>query len=486
LVVSGATPRFLGVTPSPQIFAYTGLDAQIDGFFYISASHNPIGYNGFKMGLQTGGVLSAAIAGRVETRFRKAITDQHLVEQLGGKVAHLPRGNITPLLDEQPRWQQESRDAYSSFVFGIAAGGLPPDAFQHFLREGLTTRPLGIVGDLNGSARCLGPDRSLLPALGLRSVFIHDEPGNIAHQILPEGAGLEPVAAELQRWHQEDLAFSLGYTPDNDGDRGNIVLINPEGEPLILAAQDVFALIVQIELDWLHKNPPEDRKIAIVANGPTSLRVESLAARYGATVFRAEVGEANVVALGERLRHDGWCVPVVGEGSNGGVIMPPAAVRDPLNTIFSLVKHHCTGKTIVTSLRQLPQFITTGTDDPRAKLEVPAVSPAVLKERYETLLQERFIHLREELREHADIESYRVENHEGIETHTGPGNRSGDQSGGLRVVLLDNQQQAIGFLWMRGSRTEPIFRVIVDIAGDQLELHDRLIQWHRQLLTESC
>lgn len=486
LLVCGATPRFLGVVPSPQIFAYTGIEEELAGFFYISASHNPIGYNGFKMGLQNGGVLSAAAAGRVESRFRKMVDDQRQVERIGGAVSHLPREHITPVMDEQFLWQQKSREAYASFILRIAAGGLAEDAFRRSLYAELQTRPLGVVGDLNGSARCLGPDRSLLPSLGLRTVFLNDQPGDIAHQILPEGAGLEPVSKALHQWHLTDEAFALGYTPDNDGDRGNVVLIQPNGEPRILAAQDVFALIVQIELAWLKKNLPGEQKVALVANGPTSLRVEAIAAQYGATVFRAEVGEANVVALGERLRRDGWLVPIVGEGSNGGVIMPPAAVRDPLNTLLSLVKHHCTGQSIQDSLNQLPRFTTTETDDARAKLEVPSVTPAILKENYERLFQERFASLREELRENIDLSTYRIENHEGTDTHIGSGNRNGDHSGGLRVVLIDTQGRDVGFLWMRGSRTEPVFRLIVDVAGTITPVHDRLIEWHRQLLQDAC
>ncbi len=78
--------------------------------------------------------------------------------------------------------------------------------------------------------------------------------------------------------------------------------------------------------------------LAIAINGPTSLIIESIATRLGAVVARAEVGEANVVQLADQLRDKGYTVRLLGEGSNGGNITHPSKVRDPLNTLVSLIK----------------------------------------------------------------------------------------------------------------------------------------------------
>ena len=42
--------KFLGITAAPEIMAYS---KNADGFMYISASHNPIGHNGIKFGLNS-------------------------------------------------------------------------------------------------------------------------------------------------------------------------------------------------------------------------------------------------------------------------------------------------------------------------------------------------------------------------------------------------------------------------------------------------
>ncbi len=493
LLAAGAVPRWLGVAPSPQVMAYSGQTPEVSGFFYISASHNPVGYNGFKMGRGDGGVLAGAEAEEVARLFRKCVADQQYLQTRAGAVRHLPREALQEVLSDQPRWHRQSLDVYQRFVLAVAAAsGMEEESFTIDLRRGLDARPLGILGDLNGSARCAGPDRSLLPWLGVRAAFINDSPGRIAHQILPEGAGLQEAAEALREHHRRDPAFSVAYVPDNDGDRGNLVFMGPEGEPVLLSAQEVFSLVMLIELSWIRYLGKNDDPLAVVVNGPTSLRVEEIASPLGARIFRAEVGEANVVALGRSLAREGWRVPVVGEGSNGGTILPPAAVRDPMNTLLSLLKLHSLplmpgheGISLAEARSLLPVYTTTATDDPLAKMQVPPISQKELKERYEALLQQRFSEIREEVATELGVTTYQILNYEGVETRQGAGNRSGDHAGGLRVLLNGSDGTPRGALWMRGSRTEPIFRVMVDIPGERNELHHRLITWHRELIAQS-
>ena len=128
--------------------------------------------------------------------------------------------------------------------------------------------------------------------------------------------------------------------PDCDGDRGNIVYWDEkQKKAVILKAQEVFSLSVLAELTysiWQH-GEEKDFKPAVVVNCPTSMRINEIASALGAEVFRAEVGEANVVNLAREIRSQGYTVRILGEGSNGGTITYPAAVRDPLNTIFALL-----------------------------------------------------------------------------------------------------------------------------------------------------
>ena len=52
MIALGAEVSFTGVTAAPEIMAYS--NDGFDGFFYVSASHNPVGHNGFKCGVSDG------------------------------------------------------------------------------------------------------------------------------------------------------------------------------------------------------------------------------------------------------------------------------------------------------------------------------------------------------------------------------------------------------------------------------------------------
>ena len=53
----------VGIAAAPEIMAYARSTGA--AFMYISASHNPIGHNGFKFGLDTGGVLDGTQSARL-------------------------------------------------------------------------------------------------------------------------------------------------------------------------------------------------------------------------------------------------------------------------------------------------------------------------------------------------------------------------------------------------------------------------------------
>ncbi|MDR0457149.1 MAG: hypothetical protein LBH20_10760, partial [Treponema sp.] len=58
LLARGCRVRYAGVIAAPEIMAWARSLGNC-GFVYISASHNPIGHNGFKFGLADGGILPA-------------------------------------------------------------------------------------------------------------------------------------------------------------------------------------------------------------------------------------------------------------------------------------------------------------------------------------------------------------------------------------------------------------------------------------------
>ncbi len=501
-LAAGYEVEWLGPVTSPEIMAYTKKSEHLDGFFYITASHNPPGYNGFKFGLSDGAVLSGSLAFPLIERFRDLLMNQALVESLVRDVAGLDPTLRRSLEENRSRWKNDAARAYRSFLLEK----LPEDRFLLPVRRVLAERPLGVVAELNGSARATSVDRTLLPALGVRTAFYNDRPGVIDHQILPEGPGLDRAATLLQDHHRQDRSFQVAYVPDNDGDRGNLVFIDRDGKAVILEAQDVFSLVAAIELAWSRINGDNARPLAVVVNGPTSLRIEEIARWFDAEVFRGEVGEANMVALATEQVEAGYDVCLLGEGSNGGTIVPPATVRDPMSTLLALCKLHAfplqgvirearenhgiapaenPGSLLLDTVRLLPHFTTLETDHPLAKMHVGNIPQADLKAKYEELLPRRIEGIMEELRRELHVTHWQTRNHEGTRTFPGPGNRTGAETGGLSVVFLDEEERPRGFVWMRGSGTEPVFRVLADCAGENPHLLETLITWHRSLIEEA-
>ena len=483
--------RWIGIAAAPELMAYVAARPEIDGFVYVSASHNPPGHNGLKLGYADGTVMPAPKADPLISRFRSRAGDTQDLQNLVEAIAGLSPSVLEAVYQERDRFKREALHAYRDFFSTVGLAGYSAERFTAELTGRLTRSPLGIVAELNGSARSLSVDREVLPALGARLVVHNDSPGVFSHEILPEGAGLDQAKELLLFYGTRDPSFQIAYVPDNDGDRGNLVFRENE-RCEALDAQTVFALSVMIELAWARRvTLGKDTRCAVVANGPTSARVDEICRAYQATLFRAEVGEANVVSLAHSLAAKGWTVVIMGEGSNGGNITPPGQVRDPLSTLRAMLKLYAfrldgaegPWPGFLTVADSLPRYRTLATDDPRAKMHIGELSHRELKRRYEAVLQTRAPTMAEHLsQEYATSVEWRVINYEGIETREGIGRRSGEERGGLRVAFTDGDGGTVASVWMRGSGTEPVFRVLADCRGERGDLLDRLVEWQRSLV----
>ncbi len=491
--------RYLGVCPSPQIMAYSRGVPGVAGFIYATASHNPVGHNGYKIGGPKGGVLDADAFGRFSVLLGKRI----------GSAESLLSGHLSPpvgLLRDPANTEADglaSKTEYESFllraIFDTQDDQVASDRAARVAAERVG-QPIEVVIDFNGSARAVGPDVELLRGLGVDVTSLNDSPGKIAHQILPEGPGLEECVAAVERLGTagEPASLYLGYVPDNDGDRGNIVVYDSAARRgVAVHPQSLLALAALAELSYGKAMGSQTDSLAVVANGPTSLRVDRVVEALGGRVYRSEVGEANVVSLAEALRQKSFEVRVMGEGSNGGVIIHPSAVRDPLLTLGALIKLvRLPGLALPGDSResdplnrlysQIPPFLTSQTGDPEAILRLESVDHPRLKARYEALAEERWHDLAESILEPLGISAFRWINYEGTRSLPGRGNRSPEATGGLKLQLEDSGGTPRGFLWFRGSKTEPVMRLMVDLEGTDREAHRRLMEWHRRLLLEAA
>jgi len=456
---SGIKYKYIGQIAAPEILAESQTGAY-SGFYYISASHNPIGHNGFKFG-RNGGVFTKEEVQPIINEFENVLKNKELLEFLNKlKVKKL-----------QPDLQlkQTASENYRNFILKIIYGKTLPKV----------EKKIGVAIDFNGSARTLSIDQELFSSLNIQSSSINEKPGEIAHAIVPEAENLEFCKKHLQKCYEADSSYTLGYMPDCDGDRGNLVYINKNGESEILSAQQVFALAVFANLTFC-----KDSKKAIACNGPTSLRIDEICKQTNAKYFRSEVGEANVVNLASNLRSQGYTVPICGEGSNGGCIMYPGKVRDPLTTVLTVIKLlRSSGKDLPSILETLPKFTTTDAFSHLAGLKVNNKDYVELKANYEKLFQERWDNLKKitGFDHFCEYQTQGIEEKEGI----GKNYRSGEAKGGLKISFFDKQEETLGFIWLRPSGTEPLLRLMVDVKGENKELHDLLLSFQRKLILDS-
>jgi len=511
LTARNAVIQFIGITAAPEIMAYS---KKLDGFIYVSASHNPIGHNGIKFGTNDGGVLNAAENAKVTAEFLKKLNDEDYLAAIKYLVDNCKNSQIREVEDSTKAPKLNAVKAYYNFM-NTTITDFTEEKQQNqifgLIQNSVKEKPLGVVCDFNGSARTLSIDKGYFTSNKISFYAINDTPGGIVHEIIPEAENLVHVAAEMERLQAEGhKEVILGYMPDCDGDRGNIVFWNEKQKRAqILKAQEVFSLSVLAELTYsIWKNKKlignEDFKLAVAVNCPTSMRIEEIANTLGAKVFRAEVGEANVVNCAREARDAGYTVRILGEGSNGGTITYPSAVRDPLNTIFAIIKLMSIRQdglyelwckkagipynpdfTLTEVLNSLPKYTTTGVSEPRAITHVKTTDHAKLKANFQKVLEEEWLKMSAIFESKYDFYSYEAIITNGTKETRNVTDFSLSGKGGLKILFKDKKENPLAFIWMRGSGTEPVFRIMCDVKGENPEMEAALLKWETELLSKA-
>ena len=320
----------------------------------------------------------------------------------------------------------------------------------------------------------------------------------------------------------------LGYMPDCDGDRGNIVYWDSKVElARAIPAQTVFALSVLAESAfdiWMQRYMPRNsllwkasskyRKKAVAVNCPTSMRIDEICKIFGIDVFRAEVGEANVVNLAREKRVSGYEVRILGEGSNGGNITYPSSVRDPVATLFAIAKlllirdtttedgkvikglfhiwceksgndlNYNNNFTLSDIIDTLPAYSTTGVSENRAILQVNTEDKGRLKELFQVIFESEWEIHREEMEAIYEIYSYEAVITNGTKEVVAPLNWN-NGNGGLKIKFFDADKKPVAFIWMRPSGTEPVFRVLCDVKSSDDAAERTLLRWETSMIRKA-
>ena len=295
LCAAGIDVVDLGIVTTPGVGVMVR-ELACAGGVVITASHNPVAYNGIKLLLDKGVAPPAPEAEKIKRCFLEknlALADS----------AHCGRVTCSDRTDS----------THIAKVLAIVG------------KDTIAAKEFKVVLDsVNGAGGRV--TKKLLAEFGCEVTAINAEPtGLFAH-------GPEPIAANLTDLCDavKGEVADIGFAQDPDADRLAIVDENGtyigEEYTLALAAKYIFS----------------KRTGKAVTNLSTSRMIDDVAGKAGGKVIRTAVGEANVAAA--MLEHD--CI-IGGEGNGGVIDLRVGPIRDSLVGIALVMQLMAeTGKTI--------------------------------------------------------------------------------------------------------------------------------------------
>lgn len=321
LITLGVEPILLGVATTPTTeLAVTHHKAQ--GGIIITASHNPIEWNGLKF-LGSDGVFLNA----------------QEVDELKKIVA---TKEVETTETEFPDIAVHDTEAIKRHVEKVLTT-LPIDI------ENIRQNKFRVVLDpVNGAGALAVPP--LLEKLGCETIIINGEPSGIfGHTPEPRPENLVGLSDKVK-----ETGAAIGFAVDPDADR--LALINEKGEAISEEYTLAIAAMAALrEFPHFALRAARGRQISntVAVNLSTSRMIDDVAQMFGGKVLRTAVGEINVV---KGMREE---KSFIGGEGNGGVIFPKCHEgRDSLVGIALilnlLAKEKCSVSEIV---EKIPSYV---------------------------------------------------------------------------------------------------------------------------------
>ncbi|QNN23032.1 phosphoglucosamine mutase [Planctomycetales bacterium ZRK34] len=305
LVAVGCRVTTLGIVTTPSVAIMTE-HRHAHGGMVITASHNPIIWNGIKALRADGVAPPPEQAAQIIQRFHDDQVDYVDVTQLQ-PIDH----------------DDTTTDVHLQRIF------------DHLDVEAIRKRKIKVV--LDSVCGAGGPATAvMMRELGVELVHLYGEPtGIFPHTPEPTAENLTGLAAAVKE-HGADI----GMAQDPDADR--LALVDETGR--YIGEEYTLALSA---LHVMSRTPGP-----AAANLSTSRMIDDIAERFGGLVHRTPVGEASVAAM--MRQHDA----VIGGEGNGGIIWPKViCVRDSLaGAALMLELLATTGKSLSQLVADIPAY----------------------------------------------------------------------------------------------------------------------------------
>ena len=331
----GRTVILCGIVPTPTV-QFMVHNTEAVGGFIVTASHNPIEWNGLKFV-------------REDSTFFHPKDCERLFE-MADENSEIPNAKESGII-----WPEQN--AIQKHVIACAS-------LQCINLNRIQRRHFKIVIDaVNGAGAIALP--AMLESLGCEVIEINCEPdGNFTR-------GTEPLPENLTDLSQAVTSHNadVGFAVDPDADR--LAVVNEKGEPL----GEEYTLV--LAADGYLKDTGKNENF--VVNLSTSMALEKLTESKNSSVTRSAVGEINVVNKMNEIGSD-----LGGEG-NGGVILRECHLgRDSLVAVSMVLNRMSQTEQSLSEIHQsLPQFEIV-----KNKVSLDGINPDAFIEKVSSLFDD--------------------------------------------------------------------------------------------------
>ena len=331
----GRTVILCGIVPTPTV-QFMVHNTEAVGGFIVTASHNPIEWNGLKFV-------------REDSTFFHPKDCERLFE-MADENSEIPNAKESGII-----WPEQN--AIQKHV--IACASLKCINLNRIQRRHFKI----VIDAVNGAGAIALP--AMLESLGCEVIEINCEPdGNFTR-------GTEPLPENLTDLFQAVTSHNadVGFAVDPDADR--LAVVNEKGEPL----GEEYTLV--LAADGYLKDTGKNENF--VVNLSTSMALEKLTESKNSSVTRSAVGEINVVNKMNEIGSD-----LGGEG-NGGVILRECHLgRDSLVAVSMVLNRMSQTEQSLSEIYQsLPQFEIV-----KNKVSLDGINPDAFIEKVSSLFDD--------------------------------------------------------------------------------------------------
>ncbi|MBN2041529.1 MAG: phosphoglucosamine mutase [Spirochaetes bacterium] len=370
LVYSGCNVINIGIVPTPTTELMVK-ELKADGGIMISASHNPVEWNAFKLINRTGTFLNAK---EIQKFFELMEKDSSYV-----------------------LWNKFGKTSFNDSSFAVHIKKVLKAVNADVIQK---KKYKVVLDSVNGAGSEI--TQALLSELNCEVVPLYCD----INSTFPRGAEPTPENLKVLARTVKKYSADVGFAQDPDADR--LAVVDENGKPI--GEENTLALVTEHLLS--------KKKGKVVINLSTTKAIEDIAVKYGSVAKRTKVGEINVT---EEMRKSS--ARIGGEG-NGGVISPQINMgRDSLAGIGYILEMMAENRKTVSDLvKSIPQYVMK---KGKIDLKKGKDNSQILKD-----ISGQF------------------------------GNEKISSIDGLRIDFKNHPEFKGGWVHLRPSNTEPVFRII--------------------------